>query len=695
MALGHIQTVGKKDPEAGMGEGKESNARELWENTWPKSLLGEDALCLDVPRQQFRRFCYQDTEGPRDACNKLHQLCNHWLKPERHSKKEMLDLVILERFLAILPPEMQSWVRECGPETSSQAVALAEGFLLSQAEKEKDQVHGPFVEMFAELEKNPSKTRQNPHFRAFKQEDSMWDTLPGLGTPLPESSPLCAGVGAAIMQPAEGKEEGPVSFEEVDVDFTKEEWELLDPGQRVLAMEVMLENSENVASLGELLTSRSDLNSCPEEEEDKKVFTQSSVEIKTKAAGDVKESVGGFKGFFLGKAQNEQAMGDFGNRDGPQSQEGSCTVNRDGNSIPLQAGDFHEIPVHSNHQWTHSGVKPFICSKSGMILSIGRKGNVFFPNDIITKACKWSYCRKYFRYRPQLLVHQKTHTAQRPFECSECGERFSRSCNLQQHQKAHREKKSFECSECGKRLSTSINLQRHQRSHRGEKPFECSECGKRFSQNFDLQVHQRSHRGEKPFECSECGKRFSRSSSLQEHRRIHTGEKPFGCSECGRRFRVRSSLQCHQRTHTGEKPLECSECGKRFSHSNSLQRHQRTHTGEKPFECSECGKGFRDSSNLQCHQRTHTGEKPFECSECGRTFSKSRSLREHRRIHTGEKTFGCSERGRRFRHSGSVQKHQRVRRGKKPLEYSGFSGMEEGHAPLDCLQTDPARCLPP
>ncbi|KAH0630597.1 hypothetical protein JD844_013811, partial [Phrynosoma platyrhinos] len=107
------------------------------------AILRGDTFSREKKRQQFRHFSYQQAKGPRGVYSRLQELCNQWLKVERHSKEQIVEQLVLEQFLAVLPPKIQKWVRELVPDTCAQAVALAEDFLLTQPEPQKQKQQEP------------------------------------------------------------------------------------------------------------------------------------------------------------------------------------------------------------------------------------------------------------------------------------------------------------------------------------------------------------------------------------------------------------------------------------------------------------------------------------------------------------------------------------------------------------------------
>ncbi|XP_064232732.1 zinc finger and SCAN domain-containing protein 21-like, partial [Aotus nancymaae] len=116
--LGMAPVLGPRPPQEQMGP--------LMAKVEEKEEKGKCLPSLEMFRQRFRQFGYHDTPGPREALSQLRVLCCEWLRPEIHTKEQILELLVLEQFLTILPQELQAWVQEHCPESAEEAVTLLE-----------------------------------------------------------------------------------------------------------------------------------------------------------------------------------------------------------------------------------------------------------------------------------------------------------------------------------------------------------------------------------------------------------------------------------------------------------------------------------------------------------------------------------------------------------------------------------------
>uniref|UniRef100_A0A452G8F7 Zinc finger protein 446 n=1 Tax=Capra hircus TaxID=9925 RepID=A0A452G8F7_CAPHI len=207
----------------------------------------------EMARQRFRGFCYQEVAGPRVALARLQFLCRQWLQPEAHSKEEILDLLVLEQFLGALPPEIQAWVRGQQPGSPEEAVVLVEDL-----QRDPGQLLGWITAHVLQQAVLPATQ---------KTEESLGGVhSSGTGAQMEGSAHLRCSVkeepdgyvqetaSSSPLPPAQSHKEHVKQQEPTSAPFQPprlQEWGLLEPSQKELNWDAMLEKYGTVVSLGE------------------------------------------------------------------------------------------------------------------------------------------------------------------------------------------------------------------------------------------------------------------------------------------------------------------------------------------------------------------------------------------------------------------------------------------------------------
>ncbi|XP_077836031.1 zinc finger protein 430-like [Macaca mulatta] len=215
--------------------------------------------------------------------------------------------------------------------------------------------------------------------------------------------------------------QGLLTFRDVAIEFSLEEWQCLDTAQKNLYRNVMLENYRNLAFLG----------ICPQ-------FAQNLWPEQ------------GMEDFFQKVILRRYEKYEHENlqlRKGCKSVD-ECKVHEEG---------YNEL----NQCFITTQRKVFQCGKCSKVLYKFLNSNRHTGKKTFKcKKCVKSFCRL-----SHITQHKSIYTTEKFYQCKECGKTFNWSSTLTNEKKTHTEEKPYKCEEYGKAFNQTSNLTTHKITH--------------------------------------------------------------------------------------------------------------------------------------------------------------------------------------------------------------------------------------
>ncbi|XP_061475881.1 zinc finger protein 287-like isoform X2 [Rhineura floridana] len=572
------------------------------------AILRADTFCRESKRQHFRQCSYQELEGPRRVYSQLQDLCRQWLKPEKHTKEQILELIIQEQLLAMLPPEVQNWVKERGPEDCIELVALAEDFLMGHHTARTWDWQVPATSSLEAEGALLDPAQRQLYVGVSRKGDKDLGVM---------ASELVSTRNSAAMLPPEGQEM-------VGVGLTEEPEDVKDV--KPLHWEIMRETGGSSSTSEGLVISTPEMISQPEHQEAHVQRTEHRESVPDNLLG----------GRLLSEIKTENSQ-----EEDIETEDSFEAFPRDypeADSMSLEASEFSPEgnPGEGQGKRTRRRRK---CVK--------RKGRYYPPE----KKHSCSQCGHKTYYLSDMLRHINTHLRKGPYKCLQCGKTYKEKSSLESHQRIHT---PSDDSSSNKRYGTRTSNVQMRQQHT------CPTCGLSKATQESLAEHMKVHTEEKPYDCPECGKTFRWKSNLSRHRGLHTYRKKFSAHSG-----ARAGADGPSTTENNSLLLQLTKSGStdaaslspeiyRASPASNLRPRKPQGQGVSPslyrtktvrvvltklanlrkgrkHTCPECGHSSERLSEVISHMRVHTGERPYQCTDCGKTFRWRSNLNQHRK----------------------------------------------------------------